>query len=109
MFEHRVVQRAEVVHQPESRPARPLFFLGAYMKPSQYYMHKRAMDVCIFVERSYRISDNRFSVRASFWNLGYSGVPWLSDVERRYDIADSNDWVNITDKFLDKRTAAGLP
>jgi hypothetical protein len=79
------------------------------MAPGRYYMHKKSMDVCYYVERRFRIDLNRYSVKLEPWNLGYSGTPWRIDSARRFEIDNMDEWVNITDKIYNKRTKAGLP
>lgn len=48
------------------------------MKARKYYMHKRAMDV--FIEVLGLVvteSDGSMSMLVQWWNLGYTGNPWM--------------------------------
>lgn len=79
------------------------------MKQGRYYMHEQAMDVCLYVEKSYRIGSGRYSVKAATYNLGYAGNPWQLDASRRYEIDDAANWIDVTTRFNNKRTKAGIP
>lgn len=47
------------------------------MKASKYYMHKAAKDVFIEILRVMGPSDNSLSVLVQWWNLGFTGNPWM--------------------------------
>lgn len=79
------------------------------MRPYRYYMHETAMDVCLFIDKVYRVSQSKYSVRASTLNLGYSGRPFLIALPRRYTITNAEQWVDVTDKINVKRVKSGLP
>ncbi len=67
------------------------------------------MDVCVEVIKSFRIKDNRFSVKVAWWNLGCEGKPSKINIIERFEIKDSTQWVNITNELYKVRTVPGLP
>lgn len=79
------------------------------MTPGRFYMHKNAMDVAICVMKSFRIKQNRWSLRVQWVNLGYTGSPWPLGVVHRMEVADYKDWVDVTHTMANKRPQAGLP
>lgn len=47
------------------------------MKARKYYMHKAAKDVFVEVLRVMGESDDSLSVLVQWWNLGFTGNPWM--------------------------------
>lgn len=73
-----------------------------------FMMHRQAMDVCIEIVMK---SAERTWVR--YWNLGYSGKPWLIDGEQYLlptEILNSDDWSILTpEQMTTPRVHAGNP
>ncbi len=82
---------------------------GTSMRLNRFYMHKNAMDVCIQVRKSYQVTPDRFIVQAAWTNLGYAGRPYSLGITHRIDIANPQDWVDITFDITKVRTKSGLP
>lgn len=81
-------------------------------KKGEFYMHSRAMDVCIEVVDVIQGVDYQ-RITAFFWVLGYTGKPWLADFESKtikiFDKA-SDEWKHIDYELLTQaRTKAGPP
>lgn len=81
------------------------------MRPG-FWMHENGMDCCIEVLRIQYSDQKRVKVKARWWNLGYTGNPWLIDpkietIELKR--ADLPKWHNITHKMHTPRKASGMP
>jgi hypothetical protein len=80
------------------------------MIPNRFYMHKNCLDV--FIEPIFidEIFEKQGIIGAVWHNLGYIGQPWLlNDETELVHIKNAADWIDITDKVYNKRTASGLP
>lgn len=75
---------------------------------SDFLMHKNAMDVCIEVTFK-----NAHRTYIRYWNLGYTGKPWLVDGEEYViptDELNTDNWNLITpEQLTTARVNAGLP
>lgn len=81
------------------------------MRPG-FWMHENGMDCCIEVIRVQYSDQKRIIVKARWWNLGYTGNPWLIDprVETiKLNRQDLSKWHNITNKMTTPRKASGMP
>lgn len=62
-----------------------------------YYMHKDEMDCFIEILRSQYQDSKRFKGRARWWNLGFTGNPWVirenDPIEIR--VKDIKNWIPI--------------
>lgn len=67
------------------------------MIPGRFFMHCNAMDVCAEV---LDVSDEGLST-VRWWNLGYSGSPWIC--------ADGYDRVYINGNWRDITTLLNIP
>lgn len=77
-----------------------------------FYMHENAMDVAIEVTRVQYEDSKRIKFRGKYWNLGYSGTPWLifhQDFALEINKADLPKWICINSKMTTKRMKSGLP
>jgi hypothetical protein len=70
-------------------------------------MHKDAMDICLYTNK---ISDlgNKLLLHVAWYNLGYNGFPWLIQ-EEYITLKNTENWVDISDKFMHTRLKSGLP
>jgi hypothetical protein len=78
------------------------------LKQYTFYMHKYGMDACLYVNHIKRLSNGEHVADVSWYNLGYSGFPWLVYEEVIF-IKDASKWIDISDKFMHTRTQSGLP
>lgn len=72
-----------------------------------FIMHKGYMDVCFKV-----VSIEGTTYRGQFYNLGYTGNPWLiHDLYKIYALdININDWVKLSPQQMKTpRTKPGLP
>lgn len=61
----------------------------------QFYMHDKALDVCVLV-----VADHgSFTYEVQWWNIGYTGNPWRVDVHTYRIYMHPDVWTNITDKL----------
>lgn len=63
------------------------------IQQGKFYMHNKAMDVCVFVQS---IADNSMA-NVKWYNIGYTGNPWLimDEVECIYMHPDV--WNDVTE------------
>lgn len=81
------------------------------MRPG-FWMHENGMDVCIEVKRVQYSDSKRLKLKVLWWNLGYSGNPFLIYYnEQKVEILkkDLHKWHGISGKVFQKRTSPGLP
>ena len=81
------------------------------MRPG-FWMHEDAMDVCIEVKRIQYSNTNKLVLKILWWNLGYSGNPFLLYYNPQTVTIlrkDLHKWHGINGKFYQKRTAPGMP
>jgi hypothetical protein len=87
------------------------------MEARKYYMHKAAKDVFIEVLRVMGPSDDSLSVLVQWWNLGFTGNPWMlpnrtggplqqviknDHIKNWVEFEPTEDWKDIRDR---QRTA----
>ena len=76
-----------------------------------FYMHKDAMDVCMEVVRIPYRDNKRYRLKIRWWNLGYTGNPWLLDPMLFSLTIFKTDahWIYINNLMNKKRLKPGLP
>lgn len=77
-----------------------------------HYMHKDALDVCIFVVKVQYRGQDYVRLKVDYMNLGYSGHPALILRKNNFVVMEENyaDWIHISDEDLKiVRTKPGLP
>lgn len=81
------------------------------MRKNRFYMHEKAMDVCVKVVSAIKVSPvrNDFSVIVDWYNLGYEGKPWLVPADRQSITVSGNEWRDITSLMFNPRKQSGLP
>lgn len=86
--------------------------MGPPFRRDKFFMHNRAMDVCLQILRL-RFLGEDFSVwHVRRWNLGYSGNPYIIDECKNYKIRQKeyDNYVEISDaQILKPRTESGVP
>lgn len=67
------------------------------MKNRYYYKHKNCMDVCIEILKIQFRNDKKLKARVTWWNLGYTGNPWVihHNVPIEIQGKDLADWEEI--------------
>lgn len=86
------------------------------MRPG-FWMHENAMDVCIEIIKVQYGDQKRTKFKVRWWNLGYTGNPWLIPYPDQFarpsvlelQNKDFSKWHNITHKMHTPRKASGLP
>lgn len=81
------------------------------MRPG-FWMHENGMDVCIEVLKVQYRDSKRVILKARWWNLGYTGNPWVifpRPETLKLKPEDLSKWHNITGKMLTPRKASGMP
>lgn len=77
-----------------------------------FWMHENSMDVFIeIISIKYR-DNKRMKFKGRYWNLGYSGTPWLISIDLNFTILteDFTKWKKINFQELHtKRIRSGLP
>lgn len=71
-------------------------------------MHKYGMDICLYINHIKRLNTGEHVADVSWYNLGYSGFPWLIH-NNIITIKNTQNWIDISDKFMHTRTQSGLP
>lgn len=83
------------------------------IKPNDFIMNKKSMDICSEVLEISSLNDDSVTIKVRFWNLGYSGDPWILTGEfDSFDIkfTDVTDWVVLSDEQISTpRTKSGIP
>jgi hypothetical protein len=81
------------------------------MKRHRFYMHKNSMDICLEILKShqYNINPDRYSIRGMWWNLGYTGNPWVCHLGHRFEIHNASEWIDVTHTMHNIRTKPGPP
>lgn len=81
------------------------------LEPGEFYMHENQKDVCIKVLAVEPSSKGIHKLSVEYWNLGYTGRPWLikEDVIRIHD-ANLDFWHHLDyDVLVQKRYVSGIP
>lgn len=73
------------------------------------YIHKRAMDVFVYIQRIQYKDENRIKCKAIWFNLGYTGNPWAlkqgsleipkAEWENYIEFDPIKEWASIRDKL----------
>ncbi len=60
--------------------------MGPPFRSNKFFMHNRAMDICIEVLKHRYIGEDYSIWHVRLWNLGYTGKPWIVDEVKSYKI-----------------------
>lgn len=78
-----------------------------------FWMHVNSMDVCLEVCRVPYYDAKRVKVKGRWWNLGYTGNPWMISGMKLESLEipteQLKNWVFISGKTQIARTKPGLP
>ena len=81
-------------------------------KARHYYMHNKAKDVCIQVQKVRYIGHKSVTLLVHFVNLGYTGKPWIMLTSKSYTISQDqySNYIEIPESSLEvPRTEEGIP
>lgn len=69
----------------------------------KFYMHRRMKDVCIEVAKFKDQTVRHVMLQVRYWNLGYTGRPWLIDDRLSIifiNTQDIPDWIHLDEDVL---------